>query len=94
VGGKKGTPPSAIQKTEQPFPSCLNVTGVRLTPAKRKKILGAIAIFPSLHTNNYQFQLIPRTLFATAKEMGWRYNLKLERWEFLDHNIKKSPNLS
>jgi len=76
------------------FPGCLNIAGVRLTPAKRKKILGAIAIFPSLRTNNYQFSLIPRTLFGTAKELGWRYNVKLQRWEFLDHNIKRSPKLS
>lgn len=76
------------------FPSCLNTVGVRLTPAKRKKILGAIAIFPSLHTHSYQFQITPRVLFATAKELGWRYNLRLGRWEFLDYNIKRSPNPS
>jgi hypothetical protein len=82
-----------VSTTTESVPSCLNVAGVRLTRAKCKKILGVIAIFPSLHTNSYQFQLIPRTLFATAKELGWRYNIKLECWEFLDCNIKRSPNL-
>jgi hypothetical protein len=85
---RRGRPLSHCQKIKEPLPSCLNTAGVRLTSAKRKKILGAIAIFPSLYTHNYQFQLIPRTLFATAKELGWRYNIKLERWELLDNNIE------
>lgn len=88
---KRGRPRSCVQRSQEPLPDCLNVAGVRLTPAMHKKILGAIAIFPSVHTYNYRFQLIPRTLFATAKEMGWRYNVKLERWEYLDYNIKRRP---
>ena len=83
------TEESLPKTTEESLPGYVNVAGVRLTPAKRKKILGAIAIFPSLRTYNYRFQLTPRNLFAMAKDLGWLYNVKLKSWEYLDHNIKQ-----
>jgi hypothetical protein len=83
--------------TEESLLGCINLAGVRLTPAKRKKILGAIAIFPSLRTHAYRFQLTPRNLFAMAKDLGFYYN-QAKGWKYLDHNIKlpdeKPPNPS
>lgn len=38
---RRGRPLSVIQKTEEPLPSCLNLAGVRLTSAKRKKNSGS-----------------------------------------------------
>ena len=81
---KRGRPRASSQVPQEHFPSCVNVAGVRLTPANRKKILGAIALFPSVVADKYKFDLSPRKLFATAKELGFRYNVKVGVWEQLE----------
>jgi hypothetical protein len=76
----RGRPPKQGSKPEDvPLPPYLIVTGRRIVPSLKKKVLGAIALHSHCLGTSQKIDI--HTLFYETKLFGYRYNYKTQKWE-------------